>query len=77
MIHAGFSCSIPYVKETGNHVLYRVTPIFTSDNLVADGLLMEAESVEDSGDGVLFNVFCYNIQPGIVIDYATGESYQQ
>lgn len=53
-----------YVKETGNHVLYRVTPIFTGDNLVADGVQMEAESVEDNGDGILFNVFCYNVQPG-------------
>ena len=63
-----------YVTETGNHVLYRVTPVFEGDNLVADGVLIEAESVEDSGSGILFNVFCYNIQPGIVIDYATGDS---
>ena len=63
-----------YVKESGNHVLYRVTPIFEGDNLVADGVLIEAESVEDNGSGILFNVFCYNIQPGIVIDYATGDS---
>lgn len=63
-----------YVKETGNHVLYRVTPIFDGDNLVASGVLMEAESVEDRGVGVLFNVYCYNNQPGITIDYATGES---
>ena len=63
-----------YIKETGNHVLYRVTPIFTGDNLVADGVQMEAMSVEDKGEGVLFNVYCYNVQPGIVIDYATGES---
>ncbi|MCR5416196.1 MAG: DNA/RNA non-specific endonuclease [Pseudobutyrivibrio sp.] len=63
-----------YVKETGNHVLYRVTPIFTGDNLVADGVLMEAYSVEDQGQGICFNVFCYNVQPGINIDYATGES---
>lgn len=63
-----------YVKETANHVLYRVTPVFDGNNLVADGVLMEAESVEDHGDGVLFNVFCYNVQPGISIDYATGES---
>lgn len=63
-----------YVTETGNHVLYRVTPIFEGDNLVADGVLIEAESVEDNGRGILFNVFCYNIQPGIVIDYATGDS---
>lgn len=63
-----------YVKKTGNHVLYRVTPIFEGDNLVADGVLIEAESVEDNGSGILFNVFCYNIQPGITIDYATGDS---
>ena len=61
-----------YVKETDNHVLYRVTPVFDGDNLVASGVQMEAESVEDDGAGVKFNVFCYNIQPGIGIDYATG-----
>lgn len=63
-----------YVKETGNHVLYRVTPIFDGDNLVADGVLMEATSVEDEGEGICFNVYCYNVQPGVTIDYATGES---
>ncbi len=63
-----------YVKESGNHVLYRVTPIYTGDNLVADGVLMEAYSVEDEGAGVSFCVFAHNIQPGIEIDYATGES---
>ena len=63
-----------YVKETGNHVMYRVTPVFESDNLVASGVLMEAESVEDQGEGVLFCVYVYNVQPGIAIDYATGES---
>ncbi len=65
-----------YIKETNNHVLYRVTPVFIGDNLVASGVLMEAESVEDNGDGILFNVYCYNVQPGIVIDYATGDSHQ-
>ncbi len=65
-----------YVKETGNHVLYRVTPVFTGDNLVADGVLMEALSVEDHGEDIEFCVFCYNVQPGIVIDYATGDSYE-
>lgn len=65
-----------YVKETGNHVMYRVTPLFDGDNLVADGVLMEAKSVEDDGEGILFNVFCYNVQPGVLIDYATGESSQ-
>jgi len=64
-----------YVKETKNHVLYRVTPIFLEDNLVADGVLMEAYSVEDEGDGVSFCVYCYNVQPGVVIDYKTGESH--
>ena len=63
-----------YVKETGNHVLYRVTPIFEGENLVANGVLMEAVSVEDGGEGIEFCVFVYNCQPGIVIDYATGES---
>lgn len=63
-----------YVDETDNHVLYRVTPCFEGENLVASGVLMEAWSVEDSGEGVCFNVYCYNIQPGIIIDYATGES---
>lgn len=64
-----------YVKETDNHVLYRVTPIYDGDDLVAKGVLMEAESVEDEGEGVQFNVFVYNVQPGITIDYATGESH--
>lgn len=63
-----------YVSETGNHVMYRVTPLYENDNLVAAGVLMEAKSVEDNGEGVLFNVFVYNVQEGIVIDYATGES---
>ncbi len=63
-----------YVKETGNHVMYRVTPIFEGDNLVASGVLMEAKSVEDEGDGVLFCVYVYNVQPGVTIDYATGKS---
>ena len=64
-----------YVKETNNHVMYRVTPVFEGDNLLATGVKIEAYSVEDNGDGISFNVFCYNIQPGIVIDYATGESH--
>ena len=63
-----------YVKETGNHVMYRVTPIFVGNNLVASGVKMEACSVEDSGDGIYFNVFVYNVQPGIVIDYKTGDN---
>ena len=64
-----------YVKETDNHVLYRVTPIFTGDNIVADGVLMEGYSVEDEGDGICFCVYAYNVQPGITIDYATGDSW--
>ncbi len=64
-----------YIKETNNHVMYRVTPIFEGNNLVASGAVMEAWSVEDEGDGVCFNVYLYNVQPGVVIDYATGESY--
>ena len=64
-----------YVNNTGNHVLYRVTPVFDGDNLIASGVQMEAESVEDSGEGVKFNVYCYNVQPGIGIDYATGDSW--
>lgn len=63
-----------YIKETGNHVLYRVTPVYDGNDLLAAGVVMEAMSVEDKGDGILFNVFCYNVQPGVSIDYATGES---
>ena len=66
-----------YVKETDNHVLYRVTPVFEGQNLVASGVQMEAWSVEDEGEGVCFNVYVYNVQPGITIDYATGESWQE
>lgn len=65
-----------YIKKTGNHVLYRVTPIFKDNNLVADGVQMEAYSVEDYGKGVKFNVFCYNVQPGVYIEYSTGESFE-
>lgn len=64
-----------YIKETGNHVLYRVTPIYNGDNLVADGVQMEARSVEDDGEGITYHVYCYNVQPGVGIDYATGESW--
>lgn len=63
-----------YVESTSNHVLYRVTPIFEGDNLVASGVQIEAWSVEDKGKGICFNVFCYNVQPGIHIDYLTGDS---
>lgn len=64
-----------YIRETGNHVLYRVTPVFEGDNLVASGVHMEAMSVEDDGEGVSFNIYAYNNQPGIVIDYATGDNH--
>ena len=63
-----------YIESTNNHVLYRVTPIFDGNNLVASGVEMEAWSVEDGGKAICFNVYCYNVQPGIIIDYATGES---
>lgn len=63
-----------YIKETENHVLYRVTPVFDGENLVARGVQMEAWSVEDRGAGICFNVYCYNIQPGVIIDYLTGEN---
>ena len=64
-----------YVKETGNHVMYRVTPIYDGNDLVACGVQIEAYSVEDEGDGISFNVYVYNVQPGIVINYATGENW--
>ena len=66
-----------YVKETENHVLYRVTPIFNGDDLVAEGVLMEGWSVEDSGESICFCIYAYNAQPGIVIDYATGDSHEE
>ena len=64
-----------YVKETGNHVMYRVTPMFAGKNLLASGVRMEAYSVEDNGEGICFHVFAYNVQPGITINYATGENW--
>ncbi len=64
-----------YVRETKNHVLYRVTPIFEDNNLIASGVQMEAKSVEDNGNGVEFNIYAYNNQPGIEIDYATGDNW--
>lgn len=66
-----------YIDETDNHVLYRVTPVFEGDNLVASGVEMEAWSVEDNGEGICFHIYAYNNQPGVVIDYATGESYAE
>ncbi len=63
-----------YIKETNNHVLYRVTPVYKNANLLASGVQMEGLSIEDDGKGIKFNIFVYNIQPGIIIDYKTGES---
>ena len=63
-----------YIKETGNHVLYRVIPIFEGNNPLASGVTMEAWSVEDNGEGICFYVYAYNVQPGVEIDYTTGES---
>ncbi len=63
-----------YIEITSNHVLYQVTPIFKGDNLVASGVHMQAYSVEDKGEGICFNIYCYNVQPGVEIDYATGNN---
>lgn len=65
-----------YIRRTDNHVLYRVTPIYEGDNLVASGVQMEAESVEDDGEGICFNIYAYNSQPDIEIDYETGDSWE-
>lgn len=65
-----------YVRSTGNHVLYRVTPLFAANDLVARGVQMEAESIEDGGEAIRFNVFVYNVEPGVEIDYVTGESWE-
>lgn len=66
-----------YIRKTDNHVLYRVTPVFEGDNLVASGVQMEAESVEDDGKGICFNIYAYNSQPDIEIDYETGDSWEE
>lgn len=66
-----------YVKETENHVLYRVTPVFDGTNLVASGVLMEAESMEDNGEGIEFCVYCYNVEPDVEIDYSGGSATSQ
>ena len=63
-----------YVTETGNHVLYRVTPVFEENNLLASGVQIEGYSVEDNGEGICFNIYCYNAQPGVTIDYSNGDS---
>ena len=64
-----------YIQETENHVFYRVTPIFQGEDLIARGVVMEAYSVEDQGDGICFHVYVYNVQPGVEIEYATGENW--
>lgn len=64
-----------FVKTTGYHVLYRATPVFEGENLLASGVILEAQSIEDNGQGIQFHVYCYNKQPGVTIDYATGESH--
>ncbi len=65
---------LDYIRETGNHVAYRVTPLFKGNDLVCRGVQMEAYSIEDKGEGICFNVYCYNVQPGVIIDYSTGAS---
>ena len=67
--------TVGYINQTGNHVLYRVTPVFEGDDLVARGVLMEAESMEDGGSGLRFCAWCYNVEPGVAIDYATGDNW--
>lgn len=64
-----------YIRETGNHVAYRVTPVYNGNELVCRGVQIEAYSIEDEGEGICFNVYCYNVQPGVIIEYATGRSY--
>ena len=66
---------LDYIKETGNHVMYRITPVFVGDNLLSHGVLMEGWSVEDNGDGICFCVFMYNVQPGVLLEYETGNNY--
>jgi len=66
-----------YIKKTNNHVMYRVTPVYDGDNLVAKGVIMEGYSVEDSGTGIKFNIFVYNVQDGVIIDYSNGENYPE
>ncbi|MBQ7897050.1 MAG: DNA/RNA non-specific endonuclease [Clostridia bacterium] len=66
-----------YIRETGNHVEYRVTPVYEGKNLVCNGVQIEAYSIEDNGEGIQFNVYCHNVQPGVVIDYKSGESHSE
>ncbi|MBE6030347.1 MAG: hypothetical protein E7225_01935 [Clostridiales bacterium] len=68
--------TVQYIEETGNNVLYRVTPVYEGENLVASGVIMEGYSPVDKGYGICFNVYCFNIEPGVEIDYATGESWE-
>ncbi|WP_242829674.1 MULTISPECIES: DNA/RNA non-specific endonuclease [unclassified Butyrivibrio] len=63
-----------YIKGSGNHVMYRVTPVFNDSNLLCNGVIIEALSVEDKGKGISFNVFCFNVQPGVIIDYKDGSN---
>lgn len=65
---------LEYIRRTKNHVLYRVTPIFEQDNLIATGIILEAYSIEDRGKAICFNRFCFNVQPGVEINYKTGKS---
>ena len=67
---------LAYITGTGNHVLYRVTPVFEEDNLVASGILMEAYSIEDKGEGIQFCRYLFNVQPGVMIDYKNGDSWE-
>lgn len=64
-----------YIRKTGNHVFYRVTPLYAGNDLLARGVQMEAMSVEDEGKSLSFNVFCFNVQPSVTIDYATGNNH--
>ncbi len=66
-----------YIKETNNHVLYRVTPVYEGDNLVASGVIMEGYSVEDKGEEISFNVYVYNVEPGVIINYSDGTNYEK
>ena len=68
--------TLDYIRSTDNHVLYRVTPLFEGQNMLASGVHMEAESVEDGGRGLSFNIYCYNVEPGVSIDYATGNNWE-
>lgn len=68
--------TVAYIRRTNNHVLYRATPLFEGQNMLASGVHLEAESVEDGGRGLSFNIYCYNVEPGVGIDYATGNNWE-